>query len=61
MLSVIVLTHHACKIDDTEEFDNVVGWMQFCILENMQYVRLGFPAQKSDRVVKGVCVFVKIR
>lgn len=61
MLSVIVLTHHACKIDDTEEFDNVVGWMQLCILKNVQYVRLGFPAQKSDRVVEGVCVFVKIR
>lgn len=61
MLSVIVLTHHACKIDDTKEFDEVIGWMQLCILKNMQDIRLGFPAQEFDRVLKGVCVFVKIR
>ena len=61
MLSVIVLIHHARKIDDTKEFDKIVGWMELCILEKMQYVRLGFPTQKPDRVVKGVCVFVKIR
>ena len=61
VLSVIILSHHACEINDTEISDEVLCRMKLRVLQNVQCVELRFPMKVSDRLINSVHEFVKVR
>lgn len=60
VLSMIILCHHAGEIDDAEEFDEVIGWMEFWVLQEVQCVHLCLPAKVCNRVLDSVHVLVQV-
>jgi hypothetical protein len=61
VLSMIILCHHAGEVDDAEKFDEVIGWVEFWILQKVQCVQLQFPVEVFDRFLDGVHMLVQIR
>lgn len=58
---MVILRHHAGKVDDAEELDKIVGWVEFRILQKVQCIQLQFPVEILDRVIDSVQMLVQIR